>query len=219
MSNNQIPVPMFYMLHASSGRRNFGVVKPDNNYPSVASQRNIPLASADIIQKQTHEAIQVATESNLEILEDELQKSKDECLRLRNQLINIKKKEMQSFIQHINVTCDGCSKSPIIGDRYKCMFCPNVDFCQDCQSLTNHQHNSKHPLICIRDSRLYASSIHIQNTSELIHSNTRCVYCSVSPIIGIRYQCVPCGMNLCEKCEFLGLHDISHKCLKIIYPE
>jgi len=187
------------MLHSSSGRRNFDVVKLENNYPSVASQNKIPRASADIIQKRTNEAIKAAIESNLEMID--------------------KKKEIQSFIQHINITCDGCFKSPIIGDRYKCMFCPNIDFCQDCKSLTTNQHDSNHPLICIRDSRLYTSSIYVQNISEYIHLNTHCVYCSVSPIIGIRYQCIPCGMNLCEKCEFLCLHDISHKRLKIILPE
>ncbi|CAF3772210.1 unnamed protein product [Rotaria sp. Silwood1] len=186
-------------MHNSSGRLNFDVVKPENNYPSVVSQQNLFATSADIVQKRTHEAIKAATESNLEITD--------------------KKQEIRSFIQHINVTCDGCSKSPIIGDRHKCMFCPNIDFCQDCKSLTNHQHDSKHPLICIRDSSLYTSSIYIQNMNKLIHFNTSCVYCSVSPIIGIRYQCIPCGINLCEKCEFLCLHDVSHKRIKIILPE
>jgi hypothetical protein len=190
---------MTAMGHYSSGRLNFDVVQPENNYPLVTSQPKISDASADIIQKRTDEAIKAAIASNLENTN--------------------KKKEIQSLIQHINITCDGCFKSPIIGDRYKCMFCPNIDFCQDCKSLTTHQHDSKHPLICIRDSSLYTSSIYVQNISEHIHLNTRCVYCSVSPIIGIRYQCIPCGMNLCEKCEFLCLHDISHKRLKIILPE
>jgi len=93
MNNNQVSRPPLTMMHVSSGRHNFDVVKPDNHYPSVASQRNIPLASADIIQKQTHEAIKTATESNIEKLKDELQKSKDECRRLQNQLINGKKKK------------------------------------------------------------------------------------------------------------------------------
>ncbi|CAF0763691.1 unnamed protein product [Rotaria sordida] len=157
-------------------------------------------------------------DSNLEKLKDELQKSKDECHRLQNQLIN-SKQSIQSNMQHINITCDGCSMSPIVGDRYKCIFCPNVDFCQNCQSSTNHQHDLKHPLICIRDSSLYASSIYLQNISELIHLNIRCASCFVSPIVGVRYQCMTCKINLCEKCEFLGLHDILHERLKIIRPQ
>ncbi|CAF3333576.1 unnamed protein product [Rotaria sp. Silwood1] len=157
-------------------------------------------------------------DSNLEKLKAELQQSKDECHRLQNLLIT-GKQQTQSIIQHTNITCDKCFMSPIVGDRYKCLFCPNVDFCQNCQSSTNHQHDSKHPLICIHDSSLYASSIYIQNMSELIHVNSQCSSCSISPIIGIRYQCMTCKINLCEKCEFLCLHDVSHERLKIIRPQ
>ncbi|CAF2308908.1 unnamed protein product [Rotaria sp. Silwood2] len=157
-------------------------------------------------------------DSNLEKLKDELEKSKDECRRLQNQLIT-GKQQTQSIIQHINITCDRCLMSPIVGDRYRCMFCPNVDFCENCQSATNHQHDSKHPLMCVRDSSVYASSIYLQNTSELIHLNSLCSSCFVSPIVGIRYQCMTCKTNLCEKCEFLSLHDTSHERLKIIRPQ
>jgi len=160
-------------------------------------------------------------DSNLEKLKDELQKTKDECRRLQDQLITGKQQlqETQSFIQHINVTCDGCMKSPIVGNRYKCLFCPNVDFCQNCHLSMNHLHDSNHPLLCIRDSNLYASSIYIQNTSEILHLNNQCASCSVSPIVGIRYQCIACKINLCEKCDFLGLHDASHQRIKIIRPQ
>ena len=141
-------------------------------------------------------------------------------VRLTNfhEKIDIAQIEFNHQIEHPNVTCDGCLKSPIIGDRYKCLFCPDVDFCEDCQGLRNHQHDSKHPLICIRDSALYTSSLAIQNRSQMIHSNTHCMSCSVSPIIGIRYECMPCKINICEKCEFLGLHDISHQRIKTILP-
>ena len=155
---------------------------------------------------------------NLEKLKDDLQKSRDECRRLQDQLI-IPKKQTESSVQHINTTCDGCFKSPIIGDRYKCMFCPNIDLCQNCQSSTSHLHDSEHPLIRIRDSSLYASSIYIQNMSGMIHLNTHCTSCSVSPIVGMRYHCTICKINLCQKCEFLCLHDISHERLKVIVPQ
>jgi tetratricopeptide (TPR) repeat protein len=156
---------------------------------------------------------------NLEKFKDELEKSKDQCRRLQDQLINNKQHQIQSSIQHINVTCDGCATSPIVGNRYKCLFCPNIDFCQNCQSQTNHQHDPKHPLICIPDSSLYASSIYLQNISAFIHQNTQCATCSATPIVGVRYQCTTCKINFCEKCEFLCLHDISHSRLKIISPE
>jgi tetratricopeptide (TPR) repeat protein len=142
------------------------------------------------------------------------------AVRLTNfhEKIDVAQIEFNHHIEHPNVTCDGCLKSPIIGDRYKCIYCPDIDFCQDCQGLTNQQHDSKHPLICIRDSALYTSSVALQNRNQMIHSNTQCILCSVSPIIGIRYECMPCKINICEKCEFLCLHDISHQRMKIILP-
>jgi hypothetical protein len=54
---------------------------------------------------------------------------------------------------HEKVTCDGCDMSPIKGDRYKCLFCSDVDFCQICKSTsrTKHEknHSYNHPLLCI----------------------------------------------------------------------
>ena len=158
-------------------------------------------------------------DSNLEKVKDELQKNKDECNRLQNQLISYRPEQTQSLISHMGIACDGCLQSPIIGDRYKCLFCSNIDFCQNCQRLKHDKHDSNHPLICIHDSSQYTSSLHLRNNSDIIHLNTRCACCFISPISGIRYQCMLCKINLCEKCEFLGLHDISHQRLKTIHLE
>mmetsp|Transcript_83547 Transcript_83547/g.147695 ORF Transcript_83547/g.147695 Transcript_83547/m.147695 type:complete len:728 (+) Transcript_83547:96-2279(+) len=35
------------------------------------------------------------------------------------------------MLQHRNVTCDGCSASPIKGPRFKCQSCQNYDLCSD----------------------------------------------------------------------------------------
>ncbi|CAF2967398.1 unnamed protein product [Rotaria sp. Silwood2] len=122
---------------------------------------------------------------------------------------------------HENVTYDGCDMSPIKGDRYKCLFCPDIDFCQSCHSASrsyndpNHLYN--HPLLCIKDSNEYIEALYIQNRSKIIHTNIQCNSCFMQPIIGIRYQCI-CGINLCEKCEFVGLHDKNHHRTKITTP-
>jgi len=39
---------------------------------------------------------------------------------------------------HTGVTCDGCSKSPIVGVRYKCANCGNFDLCGDCEAKGVH---------------------------------------------------------------------------------
>ncbi|CAF2138506.1 unnamed protein product [Rotaria magnacalcarata] len=119
---------------------------------------------------------------------------------------------------HLNVTCDGCEMSPIKGDRYKCLFCPDVDFCQSCQSVsrTNHDpnHQYNHPLLCIKNSDEYSKSVYLHNRSQIIHRESQCNSCLMKPIIGIRYKCA-CGINLCESCEFIGLHDTDHRRTKI----
>ena len=38
------------------------------------------------------------------------------------------------------MTCDGCSKFPIVGVRYKCTICNDFDFCEDCEKDVKHEH-------------------------------------------------------------------------------
>ncbi|KAL8862597.1 MAG: hypothetical protein Q9178_001095 [Gyalolechia marmorata] len=52
---------------------------------------------------------------------------------------------------HYNINCDGplCKdvKTYIVGDRYKCAVCHDVDFCAKCEALPMNRHNRTHPLI------------------------------------------------------------------------
>lgn len=41
---------------------------------------------------------------------------------------------------HHRVQCDFCDVAPIIGNRYKCMTCPNFDLCQACYEGPGHEH-------------------------------------------------------------------------------
>ena len=36
--------------------------------------------------------------------------------------------------KHLGIECDSCSVLPIQGKRYKCLFCPELDLCEDCHS-------------------------------------------------------------------------------------
>jgi hypothetical protein len=43
---------------------------------------------------------------------------------------------------HHGITCDGCQKAPIVGNRYKCTECPDYDLCQECSDKKVHpDHN------------------------------------------------------------------------------
>lgn len=49
----------------------------------------------------------------------------------------------QNATVHIGITCDGC-QGPVIGNRYKCMQCPDYDLCQACSDKNLH---SEHKMI------------------------------------------------------------------------
>ncbi|CAF1243020.1 unnamed protein product, partial [Rotaria sordida] len=115
---------------------------------------------------------------------------------------------------HLHMTCDGCDMSPIKGDRYKCLFYPDIDFCQSCKSISRTNHISNHPLLRIKDSSEYPKSVYLNNRNKTNHKNNQCNSCFMKLLIGIRYKCT-CGINLCEKCEFIGLHDTDHCRTKI----
>jgi hypothetical protein len=48
------------------------------------------------------------------------------------------------FMEHINITCDGCHMLPIRGLRYKCGVCEDFDYCQNCftNALETHSGHS-----------------------------------------------------------------------------
>ncbi|XP_063784604.1 sequestosome-1 [Pseudophryne corroboree] len=44
-------------------------------------------------------------------------------------------------VVHPNVTCDGCD-SPVVGNRYKCLTCPDYDLCSACEGKGIHQEHN-----------------------------------------------------------------------------
>jgi len=52
---------MMRMLHRSSGRDNFGVIKHDDKIKPSESQQQLPANNVKTIQEQTGAAIEVAT--------------------------------------------------------------------------------------------------------------------------------------------------------------
>ena len=54
------------------------------------------------------------------------------------------KESIHSLEQHPGITCVNCGMSPIIGNRYCCVYCSNVNYCEKCEEQNGLKHG--HPL-------------------------------------------------------------------------
>ncbi|KAG9314139.1 hypothetical protein JVU11DRAFT_4924 [Chiua virens] len=119
-----------------------------------------------------------------------------------------------SPVRH-SATCNLCD-SEIIGERYKCVSCPDFDTCASCFRITAEQHPShgfvkvnKPEDLMMRDS---ASSSYVAHLAA-------CDSCRKT-IRGIRYKCMHADcpdFDLCSDCEALPIpvHPSKHPMLKL----
>ena len=49
---------------------------------------------------------------------------------------------------HSGVVCSGCGICPIVGIRYKCIYCDHFDYCENCEKEKGYVH--AHPLYKLR---------------------------------------------------------------------
>ncbi|KAK3493831.1 hypothetical protein B0T13DRAFT_402672 [Neurospora crassa] len=78
-------------------------------------------------------------------------------------------------LTHVGVCCDGplCNNNRsgytyIVGDRYKCAVCDDVDFCSKCEASPANTHNKTHPLIKFKTP---VRNVNVTTTGE--HENGR----------------------------------------------
>ena len=126
-------------------------------------------------------------------------------------------------IVHDGITCDSCKAIPVKGPRYRCSMCADYDLCQVCmntraQVLSNPSgghHDSSHIFLRIDDPKFGGNYTSVINRSVSVHSGTQCNSCNGS-IVGFRFHCTQCVVDLCEACEVRGVHDINHTRMKIV---
>jgi hypothetical protein len=54
---------------------------------------------------------------------------------------------------HFGVICDGCSAADFHGDRYRCLACPDFDFCRKCMKKYDEKHfHGEHKFEVIKES-------------------------------------------------------------------
>ena len=65
-----------------------------------------------------------------------------------NKGISIKKDKNKKIIgsleKHPNISCSKCGMNPIVGNRYCCVYCNNINYCEKCEEENGFEHG--HPL-------------------------------------------------------------------------
>ncbi|KAJ8047379.1 NLR family CARD domain-containing protein 4 [Holothuria leucospilota] len=97
--------------------------------------------------------------------------------------------------KHDFIKCTFCGERSIIGNRYRCTSCRNVNQCELCKEKDLHpEHEYKR-----------------YDGHEHVHVFINCDGCGEVDIRGDRYRCKTCDYyNLCEQCHSAGVHD-EHK--------
>lgn len=115
-------------------------------------------------------------------------------------------KSRKNGIIHRSITCNHCEVSPIRGDRFKCMTCPDFDLCVQCEAITPHTPAHcfikiripvpplANPRIAIFNS-LYHSDFTVQYTIpdfSMLQTQTHCKICLIQLI---ELKLLPCSSN------------------------
>ncbi len=61
-----------------------------------------------------------------------------------NNIYDENKVKIHSLEEHPEISCSGCGISPIVGNRYCCVYCQNFNYCEKCEEKNGFNHG--HPL-------------------------------------------------------------------------
>ncbi|KAK9452278.1 uncharacterized protein V1518DRAFT_425222 [Limtongia smithiae] len=119
-----------------------------------------------------------------------------------------------------NATCDGCEQT-IRGMRFKCVDCPDFDFCGTCFAKVETTHPG-HAFVKIATQEDYLTPMRapLARHYGIVCDGDGCVN-SKRCIVGTRYKCAICeNYDLCERCEAMphNGHDQSHPMIKLKTP-
>ena len=129
--------------------------------------------------------------------------------------------------RHVGITCDQCGQDPLLGVRYRCSVCPDFDLCEACIASPSdaiHGDGGYHLFlrILLTDEEMQRRP-QVRRRDGLVHEGHFCDACPAPRanrlgIVGTRYMCVQCQVQLCEACEATGRHDAGHPRIKYGMP-
>lgn len=117
-----------------------------------------------------------------------------------------------------SAACNMCD-SPIVGDRFKCVNCPDFDTCTNCFKITGEQHPN-HGFVRVGKT----SDLMMRNGATKTVAHYATCDCCRKTIRGVRYKCMhpSCpDFDLCQDCEALPIpiHPSIHPLLKMKTPD
>ncbi|KAL4971559.1 hypothetical protein BDW66DRAFT_145940 [Aspergillus desertorum] len=120
---------------------------------------------------------------------------------------------------HHAAICDGC-ESHITGVRYKCLTCPDWDYCSECHLSASRTHPGHRfaPLYTAISEPLQSHEVHfgVFCDGPLCKDKPRSGY-----ITGVRYKCSVChDTDFCAKCELhpSNTHNRTHPMVMLKTP-
>jgi len=115
--------------------------------------------------------------------------------------------------------CDGCDKK-ILGVRYKCLNCPDWDYCTECHKNAQHIH-PRHRFAPLYEPIPESRGVNVRHVGIFCDGPL----CNNKPsqhyIDGIRYKCAVCSdTDFCGACEALpsNTHNRTHPLIKFKTP-
>ncbi|KAI0699389.1 hypothetical protein C8T65DRAFT_581265 [Cerioporus squamosus] len=130
---------------------------------------------------------------------------------------------------HEDVRCDHCGRNNIKGIRYKCLQCPDFDWCSTCMASPRAwaAHTSSHAFLPIHKTEDFLDFCVVKDQQrsrmQRVHTNITCDGCQAKNIAGVRHKCLQCDdFDLCDVCVSnpgtRQKHDVSHVFFPIPSP-
>lgn len=107
------------------------------------------------------------------------------------------------YAVHVDRRCSSCLACPIIGERFMCMVCKDLNLCRKCFFLQKEPkgHKCTHEISLIPEPRQ-------------VHQKLKCASCDKSGLQGPIHKCKTCmSFVLCNKC--FKLHKSDYDALKL----
>ena len=133
--------PEIIIIQNNDDYRTFFNLNIKELYLDIKINSHLYLKSLDLIKKENN----IKNEESHITIKAKITKidkpNKEEKMKSK---ININKCDKGINI-HYGIKCNNCQLFPIIGCRYKCSICDNINFCEKCEKKIGFSHS--HPLI------------------------------------------------------------------------